>query len=54
MNRIFVIDDEPAMGENIQRMLKFPETTVTAYTDPLQGFADALARPPDLDRKSVV
>src|ERR1035438_5137112 len=36
------------MGENIQRMLKFPETTVTAYTDPLQGFADALARPPDL------
>ena len=24
VNRIFVIDDEAAMGENIQRMLKFP------------------------------
>ena len=48
MRRIFVIDDEAAMGENIQRMLKFPETTVTAYADPLQGLADALAEPPDL------
>ncbi len=48
MKRIFVIDDEAAMGENIQRMLKFPETTVTAYADPLQGLADALAQPPDL------
>jgi DNA-binding NtrC family response regulator len=43
-----VIDDEAAMGENIQRMLKFPETTVTAYADPLRGLADALAKPPDL------
>ena len=48
MKRIFVIDDEAAMGENIQRMLKFPETTVTAYTDPVKGLADALARPPEL------
>jgi DNA-binding NtrC family response regulator len=48
VKRIFVIDDEAAMGENIQRMLKFPETTVTAYADPLQGLADALAKPPDL------
>ena len=48
MNRIFVIDDEAAMGENIQRMLKFPETTVTAYADPVKGLADALAKPPDL------
>ena len=48
MNRIFVVDDEPAMGENIQRMLKFPETTVTAYADPIKGLADALAHPPDL------
>jgi len=48
VNRIFVIDDEAAMGENIQRMLKFPETTVTAYTDPVKGLADALATPPDL------
>src|ERR1039458_10787358 len=36
------------MGENIQRMLKFPESTVTAYTDPVKGLADALAKPPDL------
>jgi FixJ family two-component response regulator len=48
VNRIFVIDDEPAMGENIQRMLKFPETTVTAYADPVKGLADALAQRPDL------
>jgi DNA-binding NtrC family response regulator len=48
VKRIFVIDDEAAMGENIQRMLKFPETTVTAYADPLKGLADALAKPPDL------
>jgi len=48
VNRIFVVDDEPAMGENIQRMLKFPETTVTAYADPIKGLADALAHPPDL------
>ena len=48
MNRIFVIDDEAAMGENIQRMLKFPDTTVTAYADPVKGLVDALAKPPDL------
>ncbi|MDR3703682.1 MAG: sigma-54 dependent transcriptional regulator [Candidatus Sulfopaludibacter sp.] len=48
MNRIFVIDDEAAMGENIQRMLKLPETSVTAYTDPVKGLADAMARPPEL------
>jgi DNA-binding NtrC family response regulator len=48
VNRIFVIDDEAAMGENMQRMLKFPETTVTAYADPVKALADALARPPAL------
>ena len=48
MNRIFVIDDEAAMGENIQRMLKFPDTIVTAYADPVKGLDDALAKPPDL------
>src|SRR5271165_5007591 len=36
------------MGENIQRMLKFPDTTVAAYADPVKGLADALAKPPDL------
>jgi len=44
VKRIFVIDDEAAMGENIQRMLKFPETTVTAYTDPVKGLADAAGK----------
>ena len=48
MNRIFVIDDEPAMGENIQRLLKLPDTTVIAYADPAKGLAEALASPPDL------
>jgi DNA-binding NtrC family response regulator len=48
VNRIFVIDDEAAMGENIQRMLKFPDTTVTAYADPVKGLVDALAKPPDM------
>jgi two-component system response regulator AtoC len=48
VNRIFVVDDETAMGENIQRMVKFPDTAVTPYTDPIKALADALARPPDL------
>ncbi len=48
MKHIFVIDDEVAIGESIQRMLKFPETTVTAYADPVMGLADALANAPDL------
>lgn len=48
MNRIFVIDDEAAMGENIQRMLKFPDTTVIAYADAAKGLADALEKAPDL------
>ncbi|MCL5745519.1 MAG: sigma-54 dependent transcriptional regulator [Acidobacteria bacterium] len=48
MSRIFVIDDEAAMGENIQRMLRAPGTIVTAFQDPGQGLAEALANPPDL------
>ena len=48
MSRIFVIDDEAAMGENIQRMLKSPETTVSTFSDPEKGLAQALAKPPDL------
>jgi len=36
------------MAEIIQRTLKFPETTVPAYADPVKGLADALAKPPDL------
>ena len=48
MNRIFVIDDEAAMGENIQRMLRSPETAVLAFEDPVKGLEAALAKPPDL------
>jgi DNA-binding NtrC family response regulator len=48
VSRIFVIDDEAAMGENIQRMLKSAETTVSAFSDPEKGLAQALANPPDL------
>ena len=31
MNRIFIIDDEPAIGENIQRLLRSPDLHVTAF-----------------------
>jgi DNA-binding NtrC family response regulator len=48
VNRIFVIDDEAAMGENIQRMLRSPDTTVVTFQDPLNGLEEALANPPDL------
>ncbi|MDE3164843.1 MAG: response regulator, partial [Acidobacteriota bacterium] len=48
MSRIFVIDDEPAMGENIQRMLRSMEAEITAFQDPVQGLDRALAQPPDL------
>jgi len=43
VNYIFV--DDEAAGETIQRMLNLPETTVTAYADPLKGLADALTKP---------
>ncbi len=48
MSRIFVIDDEPALGENIRRMLRLPGVTVHEFVDPTQGLAEALANPPDL------
>ena len=48
MSRILVIDDEAALGENIQRMLRMPGTTVAVCTDPVKGLADCLADPPDL------
>ena len=48
MSRIAVIDDEPALGENIQRMLRQPGVLVAVFTDPVQGLAEALANPPDL------
>ena len=48
MSRILVIDDEAALGENIQRMLRLPGTTVTVCTDPVKGLAECLSNPPDL------
>ncbi len=48
MSRIFVIDDEPAIGENIQRLLRSPELTVTAFQDSAKGLNAALNNPPDL------
>lgn len=48
MSRIFVIDDEAALGENIQRMLRLPGLTVTSFVDSAKGLAAALANPPDL------
>ena len=48
MSRIFVIDDEPALGENIQRMLRLPGVSVTSFADPVKALAEALAHAPDL------
>ncbi len=36
------------MGENIQRMLRSPDTTVVTFQEPLKGLEEALANPPDL------
>jgi DNA-binding NtrC family response regulator len=48
MSRVLVIDDEAALGENIERMLRSPGVTVTVCVDPVQGLAECLANPPDL------
>jgi len=48
MNRVLVIDDEPALGENIQRMLRAPDMAVAVCTDPGKGLASCLENPPDL------
>jgi DNA-binding NtrC family response regulator len=48
VTRIFVIDDEPAMGENIQRMLRSLDVTVTVFQDPKKALVQAMGNPPDL------
>jgi two-component system response regulator AtoC len=48
VSRILVVDDEAALGENIQRMLRLPGTTVSVCVDPAKGLAECLANPPDL------
>ena len=48
MSRILVIDDEAALGENIQRMLRLPGVSVSIFVNPIEGLAECLANPPDL------
>ena len=48
MSRILVIDDEAALGENIERMLRLPGVSVSIFVDPIEGLAECLAQPPDL------
>jgi len=48
LSRILVIDDEAALGENIQRMLRLPGTTVSVFVEPAKGLAECLTNPPDL------
>ena len=48
MSRILVIDDEPALGENIQRMLRQSGVQVAVCTEPVKGLAEAIKNPPDL------
>jgi DNA-binding NtrC family response regulator len=48
VSRILVIDDEQALGENIERMLRLPDTRVSVFVDPAKGLAECLANPPDL------
>jgi DNA-binding NtrC family response regulator len=48
VSRVLVIDDEAALGENIQRMLRQPGTSVEVMADPVKAVAECLAHPPDL------
>jgi DNA-binding NtrC family response regulator len=48
VSRILVIDDEAALGENIQRMLRSRGDAVSVCVDPAKGLAECLANPPDL------
>ncbi len=48
MSRILVIDDEAALGENIERMLRLPGVAVQVFVDPAKGLTECLANPPDL------
>jgi two-component system response regulator AtoC len=48
MSRVIVIDDEPALGENISRMLRLPGVSVSIFVDPARGLTEAVTNPPDL------
>jgi DNA-binding NtrC family response regulator len=48
MSRIAVIDDEAALGENIERMLRASDVAILLYEDPVKGLAACLSDPPDL------
>ncbi len=47
MSTVFVFDDEPAMGENIRRLLDRPGVRIEAFTNSLEGLRAAEASPPD-------
>jgi two-component system response regulator AtoC len=48
VNRVVVIDDEAALGENISRMLRIPGVCVSAFVDPVKGLTETVTNPPDL------
>jgi DNA-binding NtrC family response regulator len=48
VSRILVIDDEAALGENIERMLRAPGIVVQVFVDPVKGLSECLSNPPDL------
>lgn len=48
MSRVLVIDDEPALGENIERMLRAQGVAVQVFVDPAKGLAESVTNPPDL------
>lgn len=48
MSQVFVIDDEAAIGENIERILRPLNIEVKAFQDPAAGLAAALANAPDV------
>jgi two-component system, NtrC family, response regulator HydG len=47
VKHVIVIDDEPAMGENISRLLKTAGIDTGVFTDPEKGLAAVLTRSPD-------
>jgi DNA-binding NtrC family response regulator len=47
VSRIFVIDDEEALGENVRRMLKAAGIEAEVFADAAKGLDSALADPPD-------
>lgn len=47
-HKIFVVDDEPELCENIARLLKSPDTDVETFTHPEEALSRIALNPPDL------